>query len=104
MSDRPRALVIGGSVGGLMAAALLRRIGWDAALFEKTPGDLAGRGAGLGLSSELFDVMRRVGVHIEPSAGVAVSSLLWLDRDGAAVTRVSRPWITGSWSRIYRPL
>src|SRR5271154_554571 len=104
MSDRPRALVIGGSVGGLMAASLLRRIGWDVSVFEKTPGDLAGRGAGLGLTSELFDVMRRVGVHLHPSTGVAISSLQWLDRAGAAVSRIPRPWITGAWSRIYRPL
>ncbi|HUB95122.1 MAG TPA: FAD-dependent monooxygenase [Stellaceae bacterium] len=104
MTDRPRALVIGGSVGGLMAACLLRQIGWDVAVFEKTPGDLAGRGAGLGLSSELFGVMRRVGVHLHPSTGVAVSSLLWIDRSGGVVSRLPRPWITGAWSRIYRPL
>ncbi len=100
----PRALVIGGSVGGLFAACLLRAIGWDAAVFEKTAGDLSGRGAGLGLSNELFQVMRRVGAEISPSTGVPVSSLLWLDRGGAEVRRVPRPWLTGSWSRIYRPL
>ena len=59
----PRALVIGGSVGGLFAACLLREIGWDVAVFEKSAGDLSGRGAGLGLSSELFAVMRRAGVE-----------------------------------------
>ena len=42
----PRALVIGGSVGGLFAACLLREIGWDVAVFEKSAGDLSGRGAG----------------------------------------------------------
>jgi 2-polyprenyl-6-methoxyphenol hydroxylase-like FAD-dependent oxidoreductase len=99
-----RALVIGGSVGGLFAASLLRANGWDVAIFEKTPGDLAGRGAGLGLSAELFAVMRRVGAHISPSMGVSVSSLLWLDRAGAVVQKMPRPWLTGAWSRIYRPL
>lgn len=104
MTARRRALVIGGSVGGLFAASLLRAIGWDVAIFEKTQGDLAGRGAGLGLSAELFAVMRRVGARLSPSTGVAVSSLLWLDRSGAVVQQMPRPWLTGAWSRIYRPL
>ena len=63
----PRALVIGGSVGGLFAACLLREIGWDVAVFEKSAGDLSGRGAGLGLSSELFAVMRRAGAEMNPT-------------------------------------
>jgi 2-polyprenyl-6-methoxyphenol hydroxylase-like FAD-dependent oxidoreductase len=36
MSDR-RALVIGGSLGELIAAHLLRSIGWDATVFEPFP-------------------------------------------------------------------
>ncbi|TMJ68991.1 MAG: hypothetical protein E6G80_14660 [Alphaproteobacteria bacterium] len=32
-----RALVIGGSLGGLFAAHLLRRAGWDALVFERNP-------------------------------------------------------------------
>ncbi|HUK57909.1 MAG TPA: FAD-dependent monooxygenase [Stellaceae bacterium] len=100
----PRALVIGGSVGGLFAACLFREIGWDVAVFEKTAGDLSGRGAGLGLSHELFQVLRRVGAEVLPSSGVPVSSLLWLARDGRMMERIPRPWLTGAWSRIYRSL
>ncbi len=100
----PRALVIGGSVGGLFAACLFREIGWDVDVFEKTAGDLSGRGAGIGLSHELFQVLRRVGAELSPAAGVPVSSLLWLARDGGVALRIARPWLTGAWSRIYRPL
>ena len=32
-----RALIIGGSVGGLFAATLLRSTGWDVAVFERNP-------------------------------------------------------------------
>ena len=32
MTARPQALIIGGSVGGLMAASLLRGTGWDVTL------------------------------------------------------------------------
>jgi 2-polyprenyl-6-methoxyphenol hydroxylase-like FAD-dependent oxidoreductase len=37
MSGQPRALVIGGSVGGLFAAHMLRSIGWDVVVFESDP-------------------------------------------------------------------
>jgi 2-polyprenyl-6-methoxyphenol hydroxylase-like FAD-dependent oxidoreductase len=99
-----RALVIGGSVGGLFAAALLREIGWDVAVFEKSTGDLATRGAGLGLSAELFRLMKRAGARINPSMGVGVSSLVQVERGGAIANRIERTWLTGAWSRIYRPL
>ncbi len=46
MSAR-RALVIGGSLGGLLAAHLLRSSGWDVTVFERNPDDLTGRGAGI---------------------------------------------------------
>ncbi len=99
-----RALVIGGSVGGLMAASLLGRAGWDVAIFERAQGDLAGRGAGLGLSAELFAVMRRMGARIAPSTAVPVGALLWLEPDGVVVYEDRRGWVTGAWQRIYQPL
>src|SRR3954469_610877 len=52
-----RALVIGGSVAGLLCALLLRRQGWAVSVHERVLGDLAGRGAGLGVSQELLDAM-----------------------------------------------
>ena len=42
------ALVIGGSLGGLLAANLLRLNGWKVQVFERVGDDLASRGAGIG--------------------------------------------------------
>ena len=42
---RRRAVIIGGSMSGLFTAAFLRRIGWDADVFERSPVELVGRGA-----------------------------------------------------------
>ena len=46
MSGQLRALVIGGSVGGLFAAHMLRSIGWDVIVFERSGDNLVRRGAG----------------------------------------------------------
>src|SRR5437868_3622967 len=40
-----RALVIGGSLGGLFAANLLADLGWEVDVYEKVMDDLAARGA-----------------------------------------------------------
>jgi 2-polyprenyl-6-methoxyphenol hydroxylase-like FAD-dependent oxidoreductase len=104
MTTRPQALIIGGSVGGLMAASLLRGTGWDVTVFERAVGDLAGRGAGIGISEELMQVMRRIGARIEPSMGVVHDSHVWMDAKGRIVFEHRRPTAGSAWSRVYRPL
>ena len=87
---RPRALVIGGSVGGLFAANLLRAIGWNVTVFERAAGDLGDRGAGIGTRPELFAVMRRIGLDTDASIGIEVQSRICLDRTAASFTRCRR--------------
>ena len=41
------AIVIGGSLGGLTAALVLRDRGWDIDILERTPNPLEGRGTGI---------------------------------------------------------
>src|SRR5262249_59861058 len=41
-----RAVIVGGSMSGLFTAAFLRRIGWRVDVFERSPVELVGRGAG----------------------------------------------------------
>lgn len=99
-----RALVIGGSVGGLLAANLLRTIGWDATVFERAEGDLGDRGTGIGTRQELFDVLAQAGVRRDASIGADVRSRLCLDRAGKIVHEVPIRAVTSAWARIYRPL
>ena len=47
-----RAVVIGGSVGGLFAAHLLRKASWDVAVFERAAGSLGDRGTGIGTRAD----------------------------------------------------
>jgi 2-polyprenyl-6-methoxyphenol hydroxylase-like FAD-dependent oxidoreductase len=97
-------LVIGGSVGGLFAATLLRAIGWEVTVFERARGDLAGRGAGLGIHEELFAVMRRIGIRVDDSIGVEVRSRIALDRSGSVLCEVPLRGIASAWDSIYRVL
>ena len=40
-----RAVVIGGSMSGLLSGLLLRRSGWSVDVYERVEGELSGRGA-----------------------------------------------------------
>jgi len=104
VNARPRALVIGGSVGGLFAANLLRTVGWDVAVFERATGHLGDRGTGIGTREELFAMMRRLGLGIDASTMVAVRGRLALGRDGTIVHERATPSVTSAWARIWRPL
>src|SRR5215467_13217188 len=42
-----RAVIIGGSMSGLFAAAFLRQKGWEAEVYERSTVELVGRGAGI---------------------------------------------------------
>jgi len=101
---QPRALVIGGSIGGLFAAHLLRDVGWDVAVFERTAGDLGDRGTGIGTREELFAVMRRIGVATDASIGIGVEGRVGLGGDGRVIHELPVRAVTSAWSRIWRPL
>jgi 2-polyprenyl-6-methoxyphenol hydroxylase-like FAD-dependent oxidoreductase len=102
--NQRHALVIGGSLGGLFAANLLRSIGWEVTVFERTQGDLGGRGAGLGTRAELFDVMRRIGSPFDASIGAEVHSRIALSRNGDTLCEVPIRAVTTAWDRMYAAL
>ena len=102
--QKQRAIVIGGSIGGLFAANLLAKLGWAVDVYERVADDLAGRGAGIGTHDELFAVMRELGIAMDESIGVRVAERVCLDERGAVVHRLVRPHVMSHWVRIYRPL
>src|SRR5580700_11282285 len=102
--DKRRALVIGGSVGGLFAANLLRGAGWDAVVFERNAEDLTGRGAGISTHPQLHDVLRRLGIPFDDSMGITVDTVLFLDRSGNIYDQRPTARTMSSWGRIYRAL
>ena len=104
-SAMPHALVIGGSLGGLFAANLLRSIGWKVQVFERVGDDLASRGAGIGTHEELLDIMhphRHYGRCVH--RGAHPESRTCLDRAGHIQHKMPRPRILSSWHALYRAL
>jgi 2-polyprenyl-6-methoxyphenol hydroxylase-like FAD-dependent oxidoreductase len=102
--SKPRALIIGGSLGGLIAAHLLRSVGWDAVVFERNAEDLISRGAGIGTHQHLIDILRRVGIAFDDTMGVRVAKVLCLDRDGKIVLEKETVRVMSGWARLYRSL
>ena len=99
-----RALIVGGSVGGLFAAHLLRSIGWDVLVFERNTGDLAGRGVGIGTQDVLHDVMQRVGLRDDATMAVDTKSCACIGDDGHVLHEIRLRRVTSAWARFYRPL
>ena len=70
-----KALVVGGSLGGLFAANLLFRAGWDVLVCERAGEALSGRGAGLVSHPALFAALAAAGVNIDPREPYPASDL-----------------------------
>lgn len=102
--SRRRAIVIGGSLGGLLAANMLHSIGCQVDVYERTGDDLASRGAGIGTHDELVAVMARIGITVDGSLGVVPLSRTCLDSSGKPVASINSPRVLSSWARLYRAL
>jgi 2-polyprenyl-6-methoxyphenol hydroxylase-like FAD-dependent oxidoreductase len=100
----PRALVIGGSLGGLFAGNLLHDLGWQVDIYERVPDDLASRGAGIGTHRELLSVLGGLGIAMEERLGAESGDRVCLDREGREVHRTRWAHIMSGWANVYRPL
>jgi 2-polyprenyl-6-methoxyphenol hydroxylase-like FAD-dependent oxidoreductase len=99
-----RALVIGGSLGGLIAAQLLHRDGWDTVVFERNAQELASRGVGLGTHPQLIAILRSSGIPFDETMGIRVPRVICLDRLGTTIAEHPTSRTMSSWSRLYRAL
>jgi 2,6-dihydroxypyridine 3-monooxygenase len=88
-----RAFVVGGSIGGLTAALVLRDQGWDVDILERSPVPLQGRGAGIvAHPTTVRYLVERAGRAID-TIGVPANRFRYIDDDG---------WIAHEQPCIYR--
>jgi 2-polyprenyl-6-methoxyphenol hydroxylase-like FAD-dependent oxidoreductase len=90
-------------MSGLFSAAFLRRIGWEADVYERSPVELVGRGAGITTHPELLEALEKSGAGTR-ELGVEVEKRITLDRDGSIIGEMPLPQILTSWDRLQRLL
>jgi 2-polyprenyl-6-methoxyphenol hydroxylase-like FAD-dependent oxidoreductase len=102
MSHR-RALIIGGSMSGLLTAIMLGRRGWEVGVYERVSGELAGRGAGIVAQPPLIVRLAALGLDTS-DLGVAIARRQILDRAGRVAATTTCPQVLTAWERVYRLL
>jgi 2-polyprenyl-6-methoxyphenol hydroxylase-like FAD-dependent oxidoreductase len=100
VARRPRAVIVGGSLVGLIAGNLLQKIGWEVDIFERTSSVLEGRGAGITILPGLVEAFRAAGVD-EEAFGVELPSRIALDRAGRIIAQRPFSQVMTSWRRLY---
>ncbi len=103
MTGKRRALVIGGSMSGLLAGIMLHRRGWRVDIYERVEKELAGRGAGIVAQAELIARLDALGLDTS-ELGVAMTTRRILDQTGRTVLTLECPQVLTAWERVYRLL
>jgi 2,6-dihydroxypyridine 3-monooxygenase len=97
-----RAVVVGGSFGGLTAALLLREAGWDVDVFERSAAVLEGRGGGIVLHPATIRYPVERGGAAPADLGVSVAWLRYLDRAGRVAHQARCSYRFTSYDVLYR--
>ncbi|RQZ19954.1 hypothetical protein DIE15_03840 [Burkholderia sp. Bp9031] len=102
--SRPRALIIGGSVGGLFTATALRAAGWRVSVFEQSPSELDSRGGGIVLQPPIVRAFAFGGVPVPRDTGVDSIDRIYLDASDRIVQHQHMPQTQTAWNVIYTAL
>jgi 2,6-dihydroxypyridine 3-monooxygenase len=104
LNPRPKVIVIGGSLGGLMAALALREAGCAVDVFDRAAGRLEGQGAGLRVGPELAELLReRLGITLE-EVSTFVPRYRVLGAGDAVLAEHAAPAHFTSWGSIHGAL
>ena len=101
--DRPlKIAVAGGSIGGLCAGLALNGAGFDVQVYERDPGPMSTRGAGIVVQGELTQLLRTHAAPPLPTTSCSVRR--YLDPNGSNGQAQSMPQAFTSWEAIYTTL
>lgn len=96
--------VIGGSLGGVSVACLLRDAGHEVDVFERSPIELEQRGAGIGfLKASYRYLVERAGIDLD-TISISTSEIIYLGRDDEIVHCSQHPYRFSSWNTVYQHL
>lgn len=99
-----KALIIGGSLGGLFAATALRAVGWQVEVFERSPAALDSRGGGIVLQPDVLRALDFAGIQHVHALGVRSRHRVFLDAAGKIRHNQLMPQTQTSWNTLYAAL
>ncbi len=96
--------IAGGSLGGLTAALLLRDLGLDVTVHERSRVELEQRGAGIGfLPDSSRYLVERVGLTLD-EISTSTEFIRYFDRRGGITHEMQHRYHFSSWNTVYRQL
>jgi 2-polyprenyl-6-methoxyphenol hydroxylase-like FAD-dependent oxidoreductase len=98
-----RAIIVGGSMSGLLSGLLLQRAGWAVDIYERVETELSGRGAGIVAQQALIARLRKLGLATN-ELGVQITTRKILDAKGRLTHEYDCPQVLTAWERVYRLL
>lgn len=104
MSHPRRALISGGSIGGLAAAVNLQAAGWQPTVFERAAAPLAGRGAGIVLHPATVELLSQQSGLDLSAISVSTPSVRYIDAGGRVAHERSACFWFSSYDAVYRGL
>ena len=101
---RARVAVVGGSIGGLTAALVLRDLGCEVDVYERSGSALQDRGAGIGLHPMTVRYFDETDPLDTERVAIELPWLRFLNRDGSTRYEEIMRYRFSSWNTIYRTL
>jgi 2-polyprenyl-6-methoxyphenol hydroxylase-like FAD-dependent oxidoreductase len=99
-----KAIIVGGSMAGMLAGNMLVRQGWTVEILERSKEGLEGRGAGIVPQRSLLAALGRAGVTVRSDIGIRVTKRVAYDRAGTAFAAHPYDQYSTSWSLLYNLL
>src|ERR1700733_11750328 len=99
-----KAIIVGGSMAGMLAGNMLIRQGWHVEILERSRDGLEARGAGIVPQRSLLAALARAGVTVRPGIGIRIVKRVAYDRGGAAFATHHYDQYATSWSLLYNLL
>ncbi|KAM0753258.1 hypothetical protein T439DRAFT_378958 [Meredithblackwellia eburnea MCA 4105] len=95
----PTAVVVGGSLAGLLNAITLLHLGFAVTILEQSP-ELKDAGAGIVLGGDLIEYLRSFDTN-QTNLCLQSEARVYIDRKNREVGREDRPQLMSSWDALY---
>jgi len=99
-----KVTIVGGSIGSLVTGLSMLKRGFDVNIFERSPSEMQGRGAGLVIQPGLKDFIVDNGLSTENLFGISADERQILNFHGDVISRYNNEGSFSSWSHLWKQL